>query len=167
MPDLPEPAEVIPIGTSGRPGRGSGRSRPSAAARDLAGGRRTTRKAAPEPARDATPAPPPEPAPGPETPATRHRPAVTTTDRHPLAGIPVSAWLSAFQHAAVEVFGEDWERRLAELMAFLRRRLSGEYVVDEYGFDAEVTERFFMAALRPRVVRSWSPTTPAPSPWTG
>jgi 1-acyl-sn-glycerol-3-phosphate acyltransferase len=82
------------------------------------------------------------------------RPAVTTEDRHPLAGIPVSAWLSAFQHAAVEVFGEDWERRLAELMAFLRRRLSGEYVVDEYGFDAEVTERFFMAAIRP-IYQKW------------
>lgn len=77
------------------------------------------------------------------------RPATTTAERHPLAGIPVGDWLQAFQHGAIEVFGEDWERRLAELLAFVRRRLNGEYVVDEYGFDPEVTERFFLASLRP------------------
>ena len=32
---------------------------------------------------------------------------------------------SAFQGAAVEVFGDQWERRLAEFLAFLRRRLVG------------------------------------------
>jgi len=161
VPDLPEPTgDVIPIGTGGRPGRGSGRSRPSAAARDLAGPRRTSRRSA----RTGE-----EAAPGHDTPAgttsdaTQQREggepeaalhAATTQERHPLAGIPASAWLSAFQQAAREVFGEDWERRLAELMAFLRRRLTGEYVVDEYGFDAEVTERFFMAALRP-IYQKW------------
>ncbi|PUA83108.1 glycerol acyltransferase [Nocardioides currus] len=40
------------------------------------------------------------------------------------------------------------------MMAFVRRRLAGEYVVDEYGFDSEVTERFFMAALRP-IAEKW------------
>ena len=34
-----------------------------------------------------------------------------------------------------ELFGEDGERRVAELLAFLRRRLSGDYEVDEFGFD--------------------------------
>jgi 1-acyl-sn-glycerol-3-phosphate acyltransferase len=47
------------------------------------------------------------------------------------------------------VLGDDWERRAAELLAFLRRRLTGDYRVDEYGFDAEVTERLLLAAVRP------------------
>ena len=79
---------------------------------------------------------------------------MTTRERHPLRGIPTSEWLAAFQHAAVEVFGDRWEPRLAEFLAFLRRRLTGDYVVDEYGFDAEVTERFFIAALRP-IAQKW------------
>jgi 1-acyl-sn-glycerol-3-phosphate acyltransferase len=54
----------------------------------------------------------------------------------------------------VELFGEQWERRLAEFMAFLRRRLSGDYAVDEYGFDPEMTERFLIAALRP-IAQKW------------
>ena len=41
-------AQIIPIGTNGRPGRGTGRERPSSAARSLAGTPRTAaRKAAP------------------------------------------------------------------------------------------------------------------------
>jgi len=54
----------------------------------------------------------------------------------------------------VEVFGERWEPKAAELLAFVRRRLTGEYEVDEYGFDAELTERFLLAALRP-VAEKW------------
>ncbi|MBA2573495.1 MAG: acyltransferase family protein [Nocardioidaceae bacterium] len=52
--------------------------------------------------------------------------------------------------AAREVFGDDlWERRLAELLAFLRRRITGAYEVDDFGFDVEFTERFLLNALRP------------------
>ena len=36
-------------------------------------------------------------------------------------------------------FGHDWEGQLAHLLAYWRRRLDGDYVVDEYGFDAEFT----------------------------
>ncbi len=70
-------------------------------------------------------------------------------DREPQGGIPVGDWLAAFTQAAQEVFGERWEARLADFLAFLRRRLTGEYAVDEYGFDPEVTERFFLSAIRP------------------
>ncbi|MFI6506173.1 lysophospholipid acyltransferase family protein [Streptosporangium sp. NPDC050855] len=42
--------------------------------------------------------------------------------------------------------GED---RLAELLAFLRRRLAGEYEVDEFGFDPEFTDRVLLELLRP------------------
>jgi 1-acyl-sn-glycerol-3-phosphate acyltransferase len=58
-------------------------------------------------------------------------------------------WLAAFTRAAKELFGESWEHRLAEFLAFLRRRVTGDYVVDEYGFDPEITEKFLIAALRP------------------
>lgn len=44
---------------------------------------------------------------------------------------------------------EDRERRLAEALAFLRRRVTGEYEVDDFGFDAELTERVLLTALRP------------------
>jgi 1-acyl-sn-glycerol-3-phosphate acyltransferase len=57
--------------------------------------------------------------------------------------------VQALGSAASETFGERWEPQLAELLAFLRRRVTGEYEVDEYGFDPEVTERFILAALRP------------------
>lgn len=142
-------AQIIPIGTSGRPGRGTGRDRPSAAARGLAG---NAKKAAPPAVRK--PVARKQAAHVESTPEVEPRPAVTTEERHPLAGVPIGDWLSAFQSASVEVFGDQWERRLAEMMAFMRRRLSGEYVVDEYGFDAEITERFMMAALRP-IAQKW------------
>ncbi|WP_243395167.1 lysophospholipid acyltransferase family protein [Nocardioides currus] len=172
MPDAERnDAQVIPIGTSGRPGRGTGRDRPSSAARGLAAtskpkarSKPTAQKTAPKPAAAKPVAPkpaavepataPPEEQPSAVPPSTPGREAATTEGRHPLAGVPVGDWLSAFQTAAVEVFGEQWERRLAEMMAFVRRRLAGEYVVDEYGFDSEVTERFFMAALRP-IAEKW------------
>jgi 1-acyl-sn-glycerol-3-phosphate acyltransferase len=72
-----------------------------------------------------------------------------TRDRAPGDGIPVTDWLAAFTTASKEIFGDEWEPRLAEFLAFLRRRVTGDYSVDEYGFDPEITERFFYAAIRP------------------
>ncbi|WP_299054410.1 1-acyl-sn-glycerol-3-phosphate acyltransferase [uncultured Nocardioides sp.] len=156
-------AEIIPIGTRGRPGRGSGTRRPSSAARDLAGPatrRRTTREdAAPDDAvpddvapdgavgeaRDLASVPPPDrdvPLAGPGDDAT----AVEAPDP---PGIPAADWLNALVAGAREVLGEDWESRLAHGLAAVRRRLTGEYAVDEYGFDAELTRRLLFAILRP------------------
>lgn len=42
-----------------------------------------------------------------------------------------------------------WERRLAGSLAFLRRRLTGEYEVDAFGYDAELTDQVLMSLLRP------------------
>src|SRR5690606_28545909 len=128
-------AEIIPIGTEGRPGRGSGRARPSSAARDLAppGRRARATTGADGPARPAQEG---------RDAAGGSRAPTTTEERHPLAGIPVGDWLAAFQSAAKELFDEEWERRLAELLAFWRRRINGDYAVDEYGFDPEITQRF-------------------------
>lgn len=43
----------------------------------------------------------------------------------------------------------DWEEPLAEALAFLRRRLTGDYTVDDFGFDAELTDNVLLPALRP------------------
>ena len=198
-------AEIIPIGTRGRPGRGTGKQ-PSSAARGLApskkspratGGESSGQKAtgagpragagAGSGAGSSSSAPPTDAVPTDDTAAgpdastaapaasspttagssaeggsaTRSGDSVVTTgvaystrERNPLRSIPTSEWLAAFQHAAVELFGDQWEPRLAEFLAFLRRRITGDYVVDEYGFDAEITQRFFMAALRP-IAQKW------------
>lgn len=39
--------------------------------------------------------------------------------------------------------------RLAKGLAFLRRRVTGEYEVDDFGYDAELTDEVLMAMLRP------------------
>ncbi|MCG8925736.1 lysophospholipid acyltransferase family protein [Lentzea sp. CC55] len=43
----------------------------------------------------------------------------------------------------------DWERRLTDLLAFARRRLAGDYEVDEFGFDRDLTENVLMPPLKP------------------
>ncbi|MBZ5739276.1 lysophospholipid acyltransferase family protein [Nocardioides mangrovi] len=173
-------AEIIPIGTRGRPGRGTGTA-PSSAARGLATPRAAAEpapakkapakkaaatKAAPAKKAPVKKAPPKKAAPSaeapsagapsadaPETPVAE-RPATTTRDRAPGNGIPAADWLAAVQAAAREVFGDDWEPQLARFLAFLRRRVTGDYLIDEYGFDQEITERFFMATLRP-IAQKW------------
>jgi 1-acyl-sn-glycerol-3-phosphate acyltransferase len=152
-------AEIIPIGTRGRPGRATG-TQPSSAARSLApkspapkSTSRPAAKAAPKAA--AKPKPKPKvatAAPEPEQPV--ERAPVTTEVPTPAGGIPVGDWLAAVQGAAAEVFGADWEPQLARFLAFLRRRVAGNYRIDEYGFDQEITERFLMAALRP-IAQKW------------
>jgi 1-acyl-sn-glycerol-3-phosphate acyltransferase len=50
---------------------------------------------------------------------------------------------------AGKLFGAGWERRAANGLGFLRRRLTGDYQVDEFGFDEELTEQVFLSLLRP------------------
>lgn len=45
-------------------------------------------------------------------------------------------------------------REVDSLLDFIRRRMAGEYSVDEFGFDAELTDRVFMAMARP-LYKSW------------
>ena len=162
-------AEIIPIGTRGRPGRGTGSPKPSSAARSLAAKpapkaaakvaarkprtatpRRTSKPAAAEAIEQVTTEAVPPAAP----PSAPPRPAATTADRGPLAGIAPDVWLSMLQGAAREVWGEQWEPQLAQLLAVLRRRLTGDYEVDEFGFDPEVTEKLTLALLRP-IAEKW------------
>ena len=143
MPD----ARVIPIGGDDRPRRtpaadavAAGASRASGerarrrSGSPLLGGtpatgeaaaparparRRTAKKAAPP----ATP--PPEP--------------VETVLDEPETGAPP---------AAAPVLPE-WERKVAATLAFVRRRLTGDVEVDEFGFDPELTDHVLLALLRP------------------
>ncbi|HEU4511560.1 MAG TPA: 1-acyl-sn-glycerol-3-phosphate acyltransferase [Nocardioidaceae bacterium] len=203
-------AEIIPIGTRGRPGRGTGNAKPSASARSLAGGAKPKTPSAPKRAakKPVRPSDVPAGESGPEAPETatpkrtapkRPRPVAepplteapaaaadgagtadsvpgsdragttysgsfdhepratsdtTTRDRALGDGIPAIDWVQAFTFAAKEIFGDDWESHLAEFMAFLRRRAMGDYTVDEYGFDREITERFFYSAIRP-IAEKW------------
>ncbi|MGI8666236.1 MAG: lysophospholipid acyltransferase family protein [Jatrophihabitans sp.] len=48
----------------------------------------------------------------------------------------------------------DWERRAAAGLAFLRRRITGDYEVDEFGFDPELTESTVLPAAR-QLYRRW------------
>jgi 1-acyl-sn-glycerol-3-phosphate acyltransferase len=48
----------------------------------------------------------------------------------------------------------DWERKLAGGLAFLRRRITGDYEVDEFGFDRDLTHHVLMPPLRP-VYEKW------------
>ena len=41
------------------------------------------------------------------------------------------------------------EEKLADVLAFLRRRLTGEFEVDDFGFDPELTDTVLMARARP------------------
>ncbi|SCK51765.1 lysophospholipid acyltransferase family protein [Streptomyces sp. WMMB 322] len=42
-----------------------------------------------------------------------------------------------------------WEGRAAQALAFLRRRVTGEYEVDDFGYDPELTDQVLMSLLRP------------------
>ncbi len=116
-------AQVIslgdPLGTRGRPGRGSSSATPSQAARALAPPRARPRRPAP---RHAT---------APATPAGPDREAAPPT----LAAVPREDGSA--------------DDKLASALAFLRRRLTGDYHVDDLGFDRELTSGVFMSLLRP------------------
>jgi 1-acyl-sn-glycerol-3-phosphate acyltransferase len=43
----------------------------------------------------------------------------------------------------------DWERAVAGALAFLRRRITGDYQVDEFGFDPDLTDHVLAPPFRP------------------
>ena len=42
-----------------------------------------------------------------------------------------------------------WEEHVAEGLAFLRRRLTGEYQTDDFGFDPDFANHVLLPPLRP------------------
>ncbi|MFI6344808.1 lysophospholipid acyltransferase family protein [Streptomyces sp. NPDC050560] len=128
MPD----AKVIPFDDDNRPrggakrpaprrGRQAGRRGGDEAARDAAGG--------PGPVADAEPAELAAVADGAED--------ATDDGAGDAAGAPGPGG------------GANWERRLAGGLAFLRRRLTGDYDIDDFGYDRELTDQVLMSVLRP------------------
>jgi 1-acyl-sn-glycerol-3-phosphate acyltransferase len=43
----------------------------------------------------------------------------------------------------------DWEHRIAAAVAFLRRRVTGDYEIDDFGFDTDLTDSVILPLLRP------------------
>lgn len=64
------------------------------------------------------------------------------------AGIPIDEIVAAVIQAAQRVLGSDWDTRLATLLAALRRRMGGDYAVDEFGFDPQITD-ILVGAVEP------------------
>lgn len=56
--------------------------------------------------------------------------------------------------AVPEQPGDQWDRKVASGLAFLRERLAGDYEVDEFGFDPQLTESVFHPLLR-LLYRDW------------
>ncbi|HEY5836222.1 lysophospholipid acyltransferase family protein [Streptomyces sp.] len=55
----------------------------------------------------------------------------------------------ALSGLADKLLGGGWERKAASGLAFLRRRITGEYEVDEFGYDEDLTEQVLMPLFRP------------------
>ncbi|TDU05775.1 1-acyl-sn-glycerol-3-phosphate acyltransferase [Streptomyces sp. 846.5] len=147
-------AKVIPIGT----GRGARSARDGRGARGGRGAQRRTEELADptvlsEPVVEAEPAVAAEPGAGPE-PAPE---AATERPERPSGRGVADSVADAVGHAltgplgglAGRLLGRGWEERAAGGLGFLRRRLTGEYEVDEFGFDPELTEKVLLSAVRP------------------
>ncbi|MFW5472562.1 1-acyl-sn-glycerol-3-phosphate acyltransferase [Knoellia sp. CPCC 206450] len=98
----------------------------------------------------------------PEPKATRPAspdPTATQTDMSlPVPGIEelLSASIAAMRMAAqgAGISPEEIERRIASTLAFVRRRLEGDYSVDEFGYDEHFAEHVIFPMLRP-IYRNW------------
>jgi 1-acyl-sn-glycerol-3-phosphate acyltransferase len=144
MPD----ARVIPIGGDDQPRRTPAADAVAAGA-SRASGERARRRAG-SPLLGDTPAPGEAAAPArparrrtakktPPPPATPPPEPVETVLDEPETGAPP---------ATAPVLPE-WERKVAATLAFVRRRLTGDVEVDEFGFDPELTDHVLLALLRP------------------
>ncbi|EFQ83304.1 Acyltransferase [Aeromicrobium marinum DSM 15272] len=69
------------------------------------------------------------------------------------AGIPLDDLAAALVHGVQRVLGSEWDTRLASLLAAIRRRLGGDYEVDEFGFDPQIVD-VLIHAIEP-LAESW------------
>jgi 1-acyl-sn-glycerol-3-phosphate acyltransferase len=83
---------------------------------------------------------------GPETGAASVHPLRTRASGHPAAPAPAAPRLATLPPRG-------WEERVADGLAFLRRRVAGNYAVDEFGFDVDLLESFLLPVLRPMYQR--------------
>ncbi|MGK5631368.1 1-acyl-sn-glycerol-3-phosphate acyltransferase [Streptomyces sp. URMC 123] len=130
-------AKVIPFGDEPRSRRG----------RPKAKGARPARRTTP-----LAPVPEQQDAPGPErqdAAAPGHRPAAGAPEPARPAGPAPNPTDESEEPAAVAAEDGGWERRLAHGLSFLRRRITGDYEVDEFGYDQDLTDKVLMSLLRP------------------
>ena len=69
----------------------------------------------------------------------RRKPRAADPPLPPLPEEPVEAVANA----------PDWERTVAGAIAFLRRRITGDYEIDDYGFDTDLTDNVLLPLMRP------------------
>jgi 1-acyl-sn-glycerol-3-phosphate acyltransferase len=93
-----------------------------------------------------------------ETVAPRPQAAPAATSRSIAPGIEelLTAGIAAVRVAAeaAGISPDDVERHLASLLSFVRRRVTGDYTVDDFGFDEDFTRHFYLPVLHP-LYRSW------------
>jgi 1-acyl-sn-glycerol-3-phosphate acyltransferase len=111
--------------------------------------RPTTPARAPErPARPARPSRSKRPEPAAQVSAPASRAVPTSTESGAVLRYLVESVVEAVVAEGRRAGVDDIEDRVAAALAFLRRRLTGDYVVDEMGFDPELTEAL-LPVLRP------------------
>jgi 1-acyl-sn-glycerol-3-phosphate acyltransferase len=70
------------------------------------------------------------------------------------ANKPLDELLKLVGELARHAFGSDSDEKAAQAIEFLRRRLTGEYEVDTFGFDEQLTDTVLLPLLRP-LYRRW------------
>ena len=70
----------------------------------------------------------------------------------PLRGLATDPWQTLATLAGR--VGVEWPWSVEETVAFARSRLTGDYAVDQFGFDPEFTTKIFLPLLRP-LVQTW------------
>src|SRR3954447_14327243 len=166
-------ARVIPI-DGGRPGRRTSAADAVAAGATRASGERARRRRVsplldpevaepvgeqPEPERPARSAPRTPAAATPKTARSGSRRTSTPRARPPgpdpaeMAG-SLEAATAPEAASSVDALpaGEppgEWEQKVAGALAFLRRRITGEVEVDEFGFDPELTDTVLLRLMQP------------------
>jgi 1-acyl-sn-glycerol-3-phosphate acyltransferase len=81
-------------------------------------------------------------------------PVPTTAASHDGANTPIDELLKLVGELARHVFRGDSDEKAAQAIEFLRRRLTGEYEVDTFGFDEQLTDTVLLPLLRP-LYRRW------------
>jgi 1-acyl-sn-glycerol-3-phosphate acyltransferase len=146
---MPE-ARVIPIGGGDRPGRKSSSAADAVAAgaSRASGERARRRRATPlldQASADDQITPAAQPRKRPATKPVANAPAATA----PAAAEPTEPAEPPLQEEVAPPTMPEWERKVAAALAFVRRRITGDVEVDEFGFDQELTEHVLLAAFRP------------------
>ncbi|SCL13926.1 1-acyl-sn-glycerol-3-phosphate acyltransferase [Micromonospora rhizosphaerae] len=80
--------------------------------------------------------------------------AATPDDATPGDATSGDSGVVASSGPAVPDRRDHWDHRVAGALAFLRRRLSGDYEVDEFGFDRDLTDAVFHPLVR-LLYRDW------------